>query len=64
MNKKYIYNVVLASQLILACFNSYMKLSGGKSIIGSIVRHVINNINNIALVIAIDELLNYMYLNS
>lgn len=44
-----------------------MKLSGGKSIIGSIVRHVINNINNInniALVIAIDELLNYMYLNS
>lgn len=41
-----------------------MKLSGGKSIIGSIVRHVINNINNIPLVIAIDELLNYMYLNS
>lgn len=44
-----------------------MKLSGGKRIISSIVRLVINNINSIALVIAIDEfvgLLNFIYLNS
>lgn len=44
-----------------------MKLSGGKRIISSIVRLVINNINSIALEIAIDEfvgLLNYIYLNS